>query len=107
MPKQCVKLAIANCVCFASRGIYDEGLGSLNELFCTKDTDWSFQDEWRLIGEAEEHIDLLKVKAVYIGFKALKHNISRIVNLGREKGFEVYLMNKPSGKKKISYTKLV
>ena len=102
-----IKLAIASCVRFASRGIYDEGLGSLNELFCTKDTDWSFQDEWRLIGMAEDHIDLLKIKAVYLGFKTSKHNVSRVVNLAQKKEFNVFLMKKPSGKKKISYIKLV
>lgn len=102
--KKLVKLAIANCIRFISEGQLNNGIGCMNELFCTKDTDWQYQDEWRLIGNAEAHCTKLKVKAVYVGFKATENNLLKIKRIAKKKGFKVFLMNAPKGKKRIAYT---
>lgn len=78
-------------------------LGAAMELFCTKDKDWSFQDEWRLIGSARDHCGLLKIKAIYLGFKVKKTNELRMKALANKYGFSLYKMNAPSGKKRITY----
>ena len=79
----------------------------MNELFCTKDTDWAYQDEWRLIGNAGAHCTKLKVKAVYVGFKVSDNNLLKLKRIAKKRGFKVFLMNAPRGKKKISYSQVV
>lgn len=105
--RKVVKLAIANIIRFASEGELNNGIGCMNELFCTKDTDWSFQDEWRLIGNARDHCKKLKVKAVYLGYKVERKNLEMIKKTANSKGFKVFVMDGPKGKKKITYSELV
>lgn len=81
-------------------------IGALMELFCTKDTDWSFQAEWRLIAKAGDKCRFLNIKAIYLGFKVKKSNENKMKKLAKEKGFNLFKMNPPNGKKKISYKKL-
>ena len=104
--RKMVKLGIANCIRFMSEGELNRGIGCMNELFCTKDTDWQYQDEWRLIGNAKAHCTKLKVKAVYVGFKATDNNLLKIKRIAKKKGFKVFLMNAPKGKKKITYSEI-
>lgn len=104
--RKMVKFGIANCIRFMSKGNLNSGIGCMNELFCTKDTDWKYQDEWRLIGNANTHCTKLKVKSVYVGFKATENNLLKIKRIAKKKGFKVFLMNAPNGKKKITYTEL-
>lgn len=104
--RKLVKLAIANCIRFISEGALNRGIGCMNELFCTKDTDWAYQDEWRLIGDANYHCKKLKVKAVYVGFKVSDNNLLKIKRIAKKKGFKVFLMNAPKGKKKITYSEI-
>lgn len=73
------------------------------ELFCTKDSDWIFQKEWRILGHPKEHIKL-PVKAVYIGFKASEEEEGRLIKIANVKGFSIFRMNKPDFTKKISYS---
>ena len=90
----------------ASDGKYGgEDIGSAMELFCTKDTDWSYQREWRFIGKPGAHLNL-PIKAVYLGFKVSEANRKRILKLAKQKGFDLYRMNPPDGSKRISYTKV-
>ena len=104
--RKLVKLAVANCIRFISEGQLNRGIGCMNELFCTKDTDWAYQDEWRLIGNPEYHCKKLKIKAVYLGFRTNEKHIQKVKEVASEKGFKVYLMNAPKGPKKISYTEI-
>ena len=76
------------------------------ELFCTKDTDWSYQREWRIIGAPAGHISL-PIKAIYLGFKVSETNKKRMLRLAKKKGFALCLMNPPDGSKRISYERLV
>lgn len=82
-------------------------IGASMELFCTKDTDWSYQAEWRLIGKAEDKFRYLNIKAIYLGFKVKKFNENRMKKLAKEKGFSLFKMKPPNGKKKISYSRLL
>lgn len=104
--RKLVKLGIANCIRFMSEGKFNSGIGCINELFCTKDTDWAYQDEWRLIGDAGVHCTKLKVKAVYAGFKVTDNNLQKIKRIGKKKGFKVFIMNAPKGKKRITYSEI-
>lgn len=104
--RKLVKLAIANCIRFISEGQLNRGIGCMNELFCTKDTDWAYQDEWRLTGNPEYHCKKLKVKAVYLGFRTEEEHIQKVKEIASKKGFKVYLMDAPKGPKKISYTEI-
>lgn len=82
-------------------------IGASMELFCTKDTDWSYQAEWRLIANAGGRFRYLNIKAVYLGFKVKKSNESKMKKLAKEKGFSLFKMNPPSGKKQITYSKII
>ena len=76
------------------------------ELFCTKDTDWSYQQEWRLIANAGGHFGFLNINAIYLGFKVKKSNETKMKRYAKKYGFKLYKMNPPNGNKRISYTKI-
>lgn len=82
-------------------------IGASMELFCTKDTDWSYQAEWRLIANVGGKCRFLNIKAIYLGFKVKKSNENKMKKLAKGKGFNLFKMNPPNGKKKITYTKIV
>ena len=89
-----------------SEGHISGNIGAAMELFCTKDTDWSYQSEWRIIGKAKDHFKHLKIKAIYLGFKVSKENESKMKAAAKRYGFELYKMNAPKGQKKITYDKV-
>ena len=66
-------------------------IGATMELFCTKDSEWSYQSEWRLIAKAGTTCNRLKIKAIYLGFKVNKTNEERMRAISSEvnmlKGF--------------------
>ena len=83
-----------------------EDIGAMMELYCTKDTDWSYQREWRIVGRPAGRITL-PVKAVYLGFRVTESNMQRMICLAKKEGFRLYIMNPPDGSKRISYSPLV
>lgn len=104
--KRLVEFTIASCVHYVPENNKPPRVGALTELFCTKDTDWSYQREWRIIGDPLSAIPT-KIKSVYLGFKISKENEEKVVNIAKENKFNVYKMNNPNGKTKISYTKIL
>ena len=72
----------------------------------SKDSDWEYQDEWRLIGDANTKLKPFKIKAIYLGFDVDENNEKMILDYAARKGFNVYKMNKPINTKKITYIKL-
>lgn len=90
-----------------TNGEISGNIGATMELFCTKDKDWSYQAEWRIIGIAREHFKHLNVKAVYLGFKVTKTNETKMKRIAKSKGFTLYKMKAPDGTKKIRYSKIV
>lgn len=101
-----LEFAIANIIRFMSDGKRNNGIGTLYELLCTKDTDWKYQDEWRLIGDSFCESKLMKLKAVYLGFDVSDYKIKRVIKASKMNGFDVYIMKKPQGKRTISYKKI-
>ncbi len=87
-----------------SNGNIKGNIGASMELFCTKDSDWSYQREWRLFGKAKDHFKYLKIKAIYLGFKVSKENETEMIRCAKEHKFKLFKMNQPNGKKKIEYT---
>ncbi len=67
----------------------DRGLDYIY-LFLTKFSEWSFQKEWRIIGEANFKFPAPKIAAIYVGKKCSDENIQRIVNWSKEYEFEIY-----------------
>jgi len=101
--KATVKFAVETIIRFASDGKTKTSMGCFTELLCTKDEDWKYQDEWRIIGTAKSKAKGLKVKNVYLGFNVTKENETAMIECARRKGFGVYRMQKPNGSQKISY----
>lgn len=102
-----VEFAMATSMRTVTSGHLTGNIGASMELFCTKDTDWSYQAEWRLIGNAGDKCRFLNIKAIYLGFKVKKSNENIMKKLAKEKGFNLFKMNPPNGKKKISYKRIV
>ncbi len=101
-----IEYAMAAFMRAVTNGHISGNIGASMELFCTKDTDWSYQSEWRLIANAGGKCQYLRIKAIYLGFKVKKSHESKMKRLAKAKGFDLFKMNPPNGKKKISYTKL-
>lgn len=79
---------------------------SIYECFCTKDSDWEYQKEWRLIGSiGKVPIKNIKIKAIYLGFKASKKKTKDMMEIAKDK-FNLYKMCIPNGDKKIRYSTL-
>lgn len=68
------------------------------KLFLTKYAEWSFQKEWRIIGEAKDHFPV-KIKNIYLGKRIGLKEEKRILSIAKSKGFQVF-------KQKDNYTTL-
>lgn len=101
-----IEYAMAAMLRAISDGRIKGNIGAAMELFCTKDSDWSYQSEWRIISSGEGQFKFLKIKAIYLGFKVSKTNERKIKKLAKAKGFELYKMNPPTGKKTIRYSRI-
>ena len=67
----------------------DRGLDYIH-LFLTKFSEWSFQKEWRIIGEANLKFPAPKIAAIYVGKKCSDENVHKILSLSKKYGFEIY-----------------
>ncbi len=105
--KKMLEYALSAMMRAFSNGRISGNIGAAMELFCTKDSDWSYQKEWRIIGKAGERCTAMPIKAIYLGFKASKRNIARMKRVAKKKRFSLFLMNPPDGTKRISYKQLV
>lgn len=82
-------------------------VGAIYELFCTKDIDWRFQREWRLVGDAQYHYHKVKIKSVYLGFNVAKTNEQKMIRYAKRYKFNLYKMKAPDGKKKIRFIGII
>ncbi len=57
-------------------------------LFLTKNTCWSYQKEWRIIGQAGDKICAPKITAIILGNRASEKNKRRIVSFCSREGIE-------------------
>lgn len=101
-----VKFGLETIIRFISSGQIKTNMGCFTELLCTKDTDWEYQDEWRLIGDAKTKVVPFKIKNIYLGYDVSKENEESMLSYAKVKGFGVYKMDKPKGNNKIEYIKL-
>lgn len=105
--KRMVKFSLETIIRFISSGQIKTEIGCFAELTCTKDSDWEYQDEWRLVGDANSKVKPFKIKNIYLGFDVFKENEDKILEYASAFGFGVYKMDKPSGTKQIKYLKLI
>ncbi len=101
-----IKFSIETLLRFVSNGKIPTNIGVFDELTCSKDSDWSFQDEWRIIANPNLKAKI-KAKAVYLGFDVTTENQERMVQCAKHKGFSLFKMKPPKNTKKIEYEKLV
>lgn len=101
-----LEFAVANAVRVISKGQGKYDLSSIIQLVCMKDSDRAYQDEWRLIGPADNNFYELTISAIYLGFDVSEENEKEIIERARKMNFKVYKMNKPDETNKISYTLL-
>lgn len=84
----------------------DIRVGIQDEILCIKDSNWSFQDERRILGKANTRYKL-EINAIYLGFKINKTNEKRMKEYARQKGFSLYKMLDPAITNKIKYIKIM
>ena len=88
----------------------DKGIGAVGaiyELFCTKDIDWKFQKEWRLVGGAKDKFHDVEICSIYLGFNVTKTNEEKMIRYAKRYGFNLFKMKSPDGKKRIRFKKII
>ena len=84
-----------------------EPVGAIYELFCSKDIDWKYQKEWRIVGGAKDHFNDVEIKAVYLGFDAAPTNEKKMLAYAKRYKFDLFKMKAPDGKKRIRFKPLL
>ncbi|MGI6787253.1 MAG: DUF2971 domain-containing protein [Acholeplasmataceae bacterium] len=72
-----------------SKGTYDLE-DAIGKIFYTKSVSWSYQREWRFIGEPNDNTLCLPIKAVYIGKNMTEEDKNVILDISKQCGFNVY-----------------
>ena len=88
-----LKLAIDVAVDSYDKTVRDIHLGitrSKYKIVLTKSKEWSFQNEWRIVGEAEKKCHSPIIKAVYLGKNVSEENKKKILELAESRWFKVY-----------------
>ena len=62
------------------------------QLFLTKNTNWSYQKEWRYVGLANEHAQAPKIKRIYLGHDVSKENEEKMIEYANRNGIEIIKM---------------
>ncbi len=83
--KQIVATFIGNLVYEMSNGKMESDGSQCLKLFLTKYEEWSYQNEWRILGDAGAKVKAPKIKTIYIGRNASKENIEIMKKLAIEK----------------------
>lgn len=79
-----IKFSIETSLRFASNGRIPTNIGVFDELTCSKDSDWAFQDEWRIVAIPNSKANI-KTKAVYLGFNVDEKNQEKIIECAKHK----------------------
>ena len=98
--------AIGSMVRAVFHGKLRSDISAYVQLIVTKDPDWEYQEEWRILGKAGQMVKNIKIKNIYLGFNVSAVNEKKILKLAKTKGFDAYKMNEPKGPKEIIYRKL-
>lgn len=67
-----VKFSLETIIRFATNGKMKTDMSCFSEITCTKDSDWEYQYEWRLVGDAKSKAKLFKIKNIYLGLDVSK-----------------------------------
>lgn len=105
--KTMIKFSLETIIRSVSNGRIPTDMGCFTQLICTKDSDWEYQDEWRIVGNANAKIKPMKIKSIYLGFDVSEENEKTIKELAMNKAFNIFKMNKPTGTKEITYTRII
>lgn len=100
-----IKFSIEASLRFISCGRLTTNIGIFDELTCSKDSDWAFQDEWRIVGTSKTCVKL-KTKAIYLGFDVPKEDEAKMIDCAKHKYFNVFKMKRPTGVAKVEYTQV-
>lgn len=79
----------------------------LTQIACCKNTDWSFQKEWRFIGNPKQEGVYIPIKAVYLGKKIDAEIKNTILEIAKEKGFKVFQQEMNSETTDFEYRKVL
>lgn len=101
-----IEFSICNLLRLSTNGNFGGGLGCINELFCSKDSDWSYQSEWRLLNDANVKYNKLIINKIFLGFKCSKEILNKFIKYSKKYKFQLFLMKKPDGSKKIRYKRI-
>lgn len=71
--------------------IQREFLEEYFKILSTKNTEWSLQKEWRIIGKPHTKVNMPKIKKIYLGKNIKQENKDLILSLANELDFEVYI----------------
>lgn len=73
-----VEKFINQCINFFSNGEMKTDQTQYLRLFLTKNTEWNYQNEWRLIGDANYKMRAPKITKIIVGSKMAEENYNRI-----------------------------
>lgn len=69
---------IGQMICGFSNGQINSDRSQFIRLFLTKNTEWEYQREWRLIGVASDKVKAPFIKAIYLGKNVSKRKRKKI-----------------------------
>ena len=72
-----------------SNGLIAADKSQFMRLFLTKNTEWAYQNEWRLLRGAGEKLPAPPIKVVYLGKDCSDKNRERIKEIAKRKGFSI------------------
>lgn len=91
--EQLVGNIIGQTIFGISNGQIDADKSQYLRLFLTKNTKWSYQNEWRLIGEAKDQKKAPKILRIYLGKNCSDENKQKMKAIAKVKGFEIVCLN--------------
>lgn len=86
---QLVKSFIGQMIPQLSNNQLQADKSSYLRLFTTKNINWDYQKEWRLLGDANTKQKAPKIKTIYLGKNVSKENEEKINELAKRNGYEV------------------
>lgn len=90
--KTSLGIALDNFVIGISGGMIKptNNLQSYIEILLTKYTEWSFQKEWRIVGETRAKIKGPKIKRIFVGKNVSKKKYEKLFNIAKGKGIKLF-----------------
>lgn len=70
---------VGEVLCTFSQGKLNADRSQYVQLFLTKDTKWAYQKEWRILGEAEQHLSAPKINSIILGRNMSEENKTKMI----------------------------